>query len=100
MIRVAEYACTLAIRRDVPCVELADRADLASGPVHPVQSAGPKGEYQVASRAQERLVHDEFIIAVVVKAFHAGPVTAHAMHTRRGIPGEFYPIRIERVELR
>ena len=45
----------------------------------------PHGEHQVAGVAEERFVHHEFLIAMLMKTLHAGPIPPHAVHARRGI---------------
>ena len=89
-----------AVGRDVPAVEFRDGADVARRPIHAAQRARPDGEDQIAGAAEESLVHDELVVAVLVEALEAGAVAAHAMHARSGIAGELDPLRLERMKLR
>src|SRR5688572_6805527 len=88
MIGVAEYKRSRLVGCDVPGVECSDCMDFARRPIHAAKSAGPDGENKIASLAQESLMHDELIVAVLVQTFEAGAVAAHPMHARGGIAGK------------
>ncbi len=50
--------------------------------------------------AKKGFVHEELIVAVLVKAFEAATVAPDAVHARRRIAREFDPFRFQRMELR
>src|SRR6185312_7388438 len=100
MIRVAQYALAFAIRRNVPRVVFRDGRDRARRPVHAAKRARPDRKDDIARRAQKCLMDDEFIVTVLVQALKPRAVTPYTMHTRRGVPRELDPLRLQRMKLR
>src|SRR5262249_33254169 len=81
-------------------VELDDRTNLASCPIHTAERARPNGEHQVSSRAQEGFMDQKLLVAVLVEAFDPFSVAPHAVHPWRRIARKLDPLRIERMKLR
>ena len=82
MVSVAEDAAPGTVGSDVPGIVVDDSAYGAGSPIHHAKRVGPDGEHQVARAAEEGLVDDELVVAVLVEALESGAVERDRRRTR------------------
>ena len=89
VIGVADHLSSSAIRSEVPGVEGSNSGNFSVFYVKPFEREGPEAEDQIASGPEEGFMHNKFLIAMLVKAFHLTRIPPNTMHARSRITGEF-----------
>src|SRR5262245_21681068 len=100
MIRITKNALACTIRSNVPSIEVGDLLNPAGLEVEAFQREWPDSEDEVAGRSEEGLVHDKFVVPVVVKAFNLSRFTIQQVHSRSRVTRELNELVIQRVKLR
>jgi hypothetical protein len=98
VVRIAEGTFNGAVRRNVPRVVPGDSRKGACGPLHPSQRARPDSEHEIAGQPQERFVHDELVVSVLMQSFEACAIVSHSVHARGVTAPEFDPLGFERMK--
>ena len=97
---VAENACPVSARRDVPRIEGGNRTNLTTHQMKPLEIKRPACEDHLGRSAQKCFMHPQLIVVVFVATFYLACLQIQHMHSRSGIAGEFYDLVVERVKLR
>ena len=89
-----------AVAGDVPCIEIRNRLHLQRFQRESAERVGPMRHDEFVLRAEERLVDEEFVIAVLIELPIFCAIAMDSPHPRRGIPRIGDEFRMFRMELR